>query len=120
MQEGVFAQLEYNQDKLSAFVSGGLSNTGYWRYDRLYYSKDKAKSSTKNYLGGNIKGGINYNLNERNNIFANAGYISRAPMFDTSFLNSQTSHARNNDAKNEKIMSLKWGMASVVASLLLI
>ncbi|WP_368113019.1 TonB-dependent receptor [Bacteroides sp. RTP21281st1_E4_RTP21281_210402] len=109
LQEGVFAQLEYNQDKLSAFVSGGLSNTGYWRYDRLYYSKDKAKSSTKNYLGGNIKGGINYNLNERNNVFANAGYISRAPMFDTSFLNSQTSHARNNDAKNEKIMSFEVG-----------
>lgn len=57
MSEGVFAQLEYNRDKLSAFVSGGASNTGYWRYDRLYYSKDKAKSDTKNYLGGNIKGG---------------------------------------------------------------
>lgn len=55
MYEGVFAQLEYNQDKLSAFISGGASNTGYWRYDRMYYSKDKAKSSTKNYLGGNIK-----------------------------------------------------------------
>ena len=36
MYEGVFAQLEYNQDKLSAFVSGGASNTGYWRYDRMY------------------------------------------------------------------------------------
>ena len=38
MSEGAFAQLEYNRDKLSAFVSGGLSNTGYWRYDRMYYS----------------------------------------------------------------------------------
>ena len=62
MSEGVFAQLEYNRDKLSAFVSGGASNTGYWRYDRLYYSKDKAKSDTKNYLGGNIKGGVNLSL----------------------------------------------------------
>ena len=68
MSEGAFAQLEYNRDKLSAFVSGGLSNTGYWRYDRMYYSKDKAKSDTKNYLGGNIKGGVNYNLNEKNNV----------------------------------------------------
>ena len=109
MYEGVFAQLEYNQDKLSAFVSGGASNTGYWRYDRMYYSKDKAKSSTKNYLGGNIKGGVNYNLTENHNIFANAGYINRAPMFDTSFINSQTSHDRNPDAKNEKIMSFELG-----------
>ncbi|WP_294613894.1 TonB-dependent receptor [uncultured Bacteroides sp.] len=109
MYEGVFAQLEYNQDKLSAFVSGGASNTGYWRYDRMYYSKDKAKSSTKNYLGGNIKGGANYNLTENHNIFVNAGYINRAPMFDTSFINSQTSHDRNPDAKNEKIMSFEVG-----------
>lgn len=109
LSEGAFAQLEYNKDKVSAFVSGGLSNTGYWRYDRLYYSKDKAKSTTKNYLGGNIKGGVNYNLNEYNNVFVNAGFISRAPMFDTSFINSQTSHARNNDAKNEKIMSFEVG-----------
>ena len=109
MYEGVFAQLEYNQDKLSAFVSGGASNTGYWRYDRMYYSKDKAKSSTKNYLGGNIKGGANYNLTENHNVFVNAGYINRAPMFDTSFINSQTSHDRNPDAKNEKIMSFELG-----------
>ena len=109
MSEGAFAQLEYNRDKLSAFVSGGLSNTGYWRYDRMYYSKDKAKSDTKNYLGGNIKGGVNYNLNEKNNVFINAGFITRAPMFDTSFVNSQNSHARNEDAKNDKIMSFEVG-----------
>lgn len=109
MSEGVFAQLEYNRDKLSAFVSGGASNIGYWRYDRLYYSKDKAKSDTKNYLGGNIKGGVNYNLTENHNVFVNAGFISRAPMFDTSFINSQNSHARNGDAKNEKIMSFEAG-----------
>lgn len=109
MYEGVFAQLEYNQDKLSAFISGGASNIGYWRYDRMYYSKDKAKSSTKNYLGGNIKGGANYNLTENHNVFVNAGYINRAPMFDTSFINSQTSHDRNPDAKNEKIMSFELG-----------
>ena len=109
MSEGVFAQLEYNYDKLSAFVSGGLSNTSYWRYDRMYYDKAHAKSDKKHYLGGNVKGGINYNLNEFNNIYFNAGYINRAPMFDTSFVNSQNSHARNGDAKNEKVMSFELG-----------
>ena len=109
MSEGVFAQLEYNRDKLSAFVSGGLSNTGYWRYDRFYYDEDHAKSGKKNYLGGNIKGGVNYNLTENHNVFFNAGFISRAPMFDTSFINSQNSHARNPDAVNEKVMSFEIG-----------
>lgn len=35
MQEGGFFQLEYNKDRLAAFVAGSLSNTGYWRYDRF-------------------------------------------------------------------------------------
>ncbi len=109
MSEGVFAQLEYNRDKLSAFVSGGLSNTGYWRYDRFYYDEAHAKSGKKNYLGGNIKGGVNYNLTENHNVFFNAGFITRAPMFDTSFINSQNSHERNPDAVNEKVMSFEIG-----------
>jgi hypothetical protein len=109
MSEGVFAQLEYNRDKISTFVAGGLSNTGYWRYDRFYYDADHAKSGKKNYLGGNIKGGINYNLTEKHNVFFNAGFISRAPMFDTSFINSQNSHERNPDALNEKVMSFEVG-----------
>lgn len=109
MSEGAFAQLEYNRDKISAFVSGGLSNTSYWRYDRFYYDEAHAKSSKKHYLGGNIKGGANYNLNDQHNVFFNAGFISRAPMFDTSFINSQNSHERNQDAKNEKVMSFEAG-----------
>lgn len=109
MSEGVFAQLEYNREKLSTFVSGSLSNTGYWRYDRFYYDEAHAKSGKKNYLGGNIKGGANYNLTENHNIFFNAGFISRAPMFDTSFINSRNSHERNPDARNEKVMSFELG-----------
>ena len=109
MSEGVFAQLEYNYDKLSAFVAGGASNTSYWRYDRFYYEEAQAKSSKKHYPGGNVKAGVNYNLTENHNVFFNAGYVSRAPKFDTSFINSQTSHARNNDAKNESIMSFEVG-----------
>ncbi|WP_300704237.1 TonB-dependent receptor [Bacteroides sp.] len=109
MSEGVFAQLEYNQDKLNAFVSGSISNTGYWRYDRFYYDKAHAKSDTNNYLGFNVKGGANYNLTENHNVFFNLGYITRAPMFEAAFINSQNSHALNPDAKNEKILSFELG-----------
>lgn len=48
MSEGVFAQAEYNKDKLSAFLAGSISNTGYWRYDRFYYDKQHAESETVN------------------------------------------------------------------------
>ena len=110
MSEGVFAQGEYNRDKLSAFISGSVSNTGYWRYDRFYYDKAHAKSKTVNFIGWNAKGGLNYNLTENHNVFANIGYISRAPFFSGgAFLNSTVSNATNPDAVNEKVFSFEIG-----------
>lgn len=110
VQGGGFAQIEYNTDKLSAFVSGSLSNTSYWRYDRFYYDKANAKSSTLNFLGGTVKAGLNYNINKYHNVFANVGFISRAPYFSGgAFLQSTTSNATNKDALNEKILSFELG-----------
>ena len=110
VQEGAFFQTEYVNNDLSAFIAGSLSNTCYWRYDRLYYDKEHAESDTKNYLGGTIKGGANYNINENHNVFFNAGFISRAPRFSTGvFLTSSTSNVINPDAKNEKVVSVEVG-----------
>ena len=110
VQEGAFFQTEYSKRGLSAFVSGSLSNTSYWRYDRLFYDKDHAKSDTKSYLGFTVKGGANYNLNEQHNVFFNAGYISRAPKFNYgAFLSPMASNVTNPDAKNEKVVSLEVG-----------
>lgn len=110
MQEGVFGQAEYNRDKLSAFVAGSVSNTGYWRYDRFYYDADHAKSKTVNFIGWTAKGGLNYNLTEKHNVFANVGYISRAPFFSGgAFLQSTTSNLTNPDAVNEKVFSAELG-----------
>ena len=74
-------QSEFNKDKLSAFVAGSLSNTTYWRYDRLFYDKAHAKSDKVSFLGFTAKGGANYNITENHNVFFNLGYISRAPKF---------------------------------------
>ena len=110
MQEGGFGQVEYNRNNLSAFVSGSLSNTAYWRYDRFYYDADHAKSETVNFIGFTAKGGANYNLNDHHNVFANVGYISRAPFFSGgAFLSSTVSNATNPDAENEKIFSVEAG-----------
>lgn len=110
IQGGAFFQGEYNKDNLSAFVAGSLSSTSYWRYDRLYYDKDHAKSDVMNYMGGTIKAGANYNINAHHNVFVNLGYISRAPKFSYgAFMSATTSHATNPDAKNEKIASFELG-----------
>ena len=109
-QEGVFAQLEYSINKINAFVSGSLSNTGYWRVDRFYYDEAHKRSETINFLGFTAKAGANYNVTNTSNLFLNLGYISRAPFFSGgAFLQSTTSHMTNPDAVNEKVFSIELG-----------
>ena len=108
--QGIFMQAEYNKDALSAFVSLSGSNTSQWRYDRFYYDPEFAKSETINSLGYCAKGGANYNLNDKHNVFANVGVISRAPYFSGgAFLQSTTSNAINPNAINEKAFSAEVG-----------
>ena len=109
-QEGVFAQLEYTHNKLNAFVSGSVSNTGYWRVDRFYYDEAHQRSETINFTGFTAKAGVNYNVTNASNLFLNVGYISRAPFFSGgAFLQSTTSHITNPDAVNEKVFSVEGG-----------
>lgn len=108
VQGGVFAQLEYTLNKLNAFVSGSVSNNTYWKIDRFYY--DNAKSDVGNFLGYTVKGGANYNFTEKHNVFANVGYISRAPFMSGGyFVNIHTSNSVNKDAVNEKLFSAEIG-----------
>ena len=109
-QEGVFAQLEFTRGKVNTFVSGSVSNTGYWRVDRFYYDLAHQRSETINFVGFTAKAGVNYNVTESSNLFLNVGYISRAPFFSGgAFLQSTTSHMTNPDAVNEKVFSIEGG-----------
>ena len=107
-QAGVFAQAEYTKDKLSTFISSSLTNSTYWKIDRFYY--DNEKSETKSFLGYTVKGGANYNLTKEHNVFANIGYISRAPFMSGGyFTNIHVSNVVNKDALNEKVFSVELG-----------
>ena len=110
VQEGAFAQLEYNQNNWSAFVNGSVNYNHYWKVDYFYYDAEKGKSDVLGFLGGTIKAGANYEFNKNHNAFVNVGYISRAPNLDYgAFMNASTSNAVNVDAKNEQIASAEVG-----------
>lgn len=109
-QVGLFGQLEYSSDDVTSFISGSWSNHTYSRYDRFYYGGDMSQSDIFNTNGFTIKAGANYNITERSNVFANIGYISRAPFFSGGvFLNSTVSNVINPDAVNEKVFSAEVG-----------
>ena len=75
---GTFGQLEYTKNKLSVFTQGALSETYYGRTDRYNATHTAYEAQKVNLTGYNAKAGINYNLDEFNNVFVNAGKYSRA------------------------------------------
>lgn len=110
-QYGVFGQAEYNKDKLAAFVAGSVNNNTYWREELFALGEDgKKKSDTESFIGYTIKTGANYNFDEHHNVFANIGFISRAPFYSGGvFLQAETSNHINKDAVNEKVFSFELG-----------
>ena len=107
--EGLFGQLEYKKENVSAFLQAAGSNQSFQRIDYFNYldSDDEQTSDWVNILGGNIKGGVNLNLSERHNVFVNGGYYSKQPSFDAIFLNYVNDI--NENYKNEEILGFELG-----------
>ncbi len=104
---GTNGVIEYNNhESFSAVAQFGLSDKSYQRVD-LFDQPNKETSVTKHLLGGYVKGGANFNINENHNIFANAGFIKRQPDFRTVFPNYQNEVAE--DLKNQTIISYELG-----------
>ncbi|MDH3323311.1 MAG: TonB-dependent receptor plug domain-containing protein, partial [Flavobacteriaceae bacterium] len=104
---GLFGQVEYTNEIVSAFIQGSFSNQGFERVEYFNETPDNQKSGVENMSGGNIKGGINYNINENHNVFFNSGYYSKQPKFDAVYLNFGNN--LNPDLTNEKIIGLELG-----------
>lgn len=105
--QGVNGMIEYDSgEKFTAVIQGGVSNQSYQRED-FFDQPGNALSKKKNVLGGYVKGGANYNINSQHNVFANAGFISRQPLFDAVFPDFQNDI--NPDLQNEVITSIELG-----------
>ncbi|WP_097044815.1 TonB-dependent receptor [Flagellimonas pacifica] len=99
---------EYNnRNNLSAVLQIGVSNQTYQRIDYFNQPNEDAESDKDSKVGGYIKGGANYNIDDSHNVFFNAGYIERQPLFDAIFPNF--ANAINEDAENEQITSFELG-----------
>ena len=108
--QGVNTMVEYGGDKLTAVVQAGLSNQAFQRID--YFDQvGNPESEVQNQGGGYIKGGANYNIDEKQNVFFNTGFISRQPNFDAVFPNYANNI--NPDLQNEEITSFELGYGFV-------
>ncbi|MDP1623544.1 MAG: TonB-dependent receptor [Bacteroidales bacterium] len=76
------------------------------QYDITSSEARNTRTKWKIFPGFTIKGGANYNIDKRNNIFLNLGYLSKAPRFSNVFNNSNKEVI---DAKNETIQAIELG-----------
>nr|WP_173851202.1 TonB-dependent receptor [Flavobacterium sp. 28A] len=106
---GVFTQLEYSKDNISAFLQGAVSQQGFKKEDPFTYLTTDPLYATdyKNIIGGNIKGGLNYNIDDKNNVFVNSGFYSKQPNFSSVYRNNKSIVADN--LVNEKVVGLEAG-----------
>ena len=104
--QGVNGLAEYSGDKFTGVVQAGLSNQSFQRED-LFDQPSYPLSEKKNVGGGYVKGGANYNIDDKQNVFFNAGFISRQPNFDAVFPNY--ANYVNEDLQNEEIKSVELG-----------
>ncbi|MDP5026718.1 MAG: TonB-dependent receptor [Flavobacterium sp.] len=104
---GVFGQLEYSNDKVSAFFQGAVSNQSHQRFDYYDYQADYQDSEKVNNVGYNLKAGGSYLISENHSVYANTGYYSRQPYHDNIYLNF--TNQVNPLTNNEKVLGLEAG-----------
>jgi outer membrane cobalamin receptor len=103
---GLNSMVEYKNDDFTVVLQAGGSNQTYKRED-LFDQPTLPVSEKVAVGGGYIKGGANYNIDSRSNVFFNAGTISRQPNFDAIFPNY--ANIKNDDIQNEQITSVEVG-----------
>ena len=121
---GLFGQWEYKTNILSSFVNLALANSGYRRSDHIImrktFNREKRDDYSYKVIDGNVveftqwnwfpgftaKGGANYNFTRRMNVFANLGYLSKAPRFNNVY---NFDNELYYDIRNEIVKAVELG-----------
>ena len=88
----------------------GYSDTILYKGTSYNRNSDGLKNNTtpiKYLAGGVVKGGMNFNVSENQNLYFNLGYFSRAPLMN--FVFSPNNNREIQGVKNEEIQSVEIG-----------
>jgi len=107
---GFFGQSEYKSARISAYGMAGYSMIKYSYTDHFTKMSDGSELFTEaDWISGmQIKGGASYKVTSGIDVYANAGYVSKVPIFDNVINDYDGSKA--DDPKNEKFISLEGGV----------
>ena len=106
---GGYAQVEKSDLNNSLYAMFGLNQNSYNYTD--HFVKDtnggELKLNSGNLKGYQIKGGVSHNLNSEWQLFGNAGYVSKVPIFDGAI--DDVNGKIIDNPKNERFLSFEGG-----------
>ncbi len=107
---GFFGQAEYSAEKVTFYGTAGYSTI---KYKHTNHFRDDGNGNETvleaDAIGGyQIKGGASYRFTEQVSVFANAGYISKVPIFDNVIDDGSATLAE--DPQNEKFTTFEAGV----------
>lgn len=106
---GLFSLLEFKTEKINTFINLTTSVNGVKKED--YFGN--VTSAWKYILGFTIKTGLNYNIDNHNNVFFNAGYLSKAKDFGSYFTGYTSIFLPDSITKNERVKALEFGYSYI-------
>ena len=110
---GGYIQAEYTMPEFTLYGTAGYSVI---KYDYTDYFKKAASGNGEltlvtDWIGGyQFKGGASYRVTDEWDVFANAGYVSKVPIFDQVI--NDVNGTKVADPKNEKFVSFELGVNS--------
>jgi len=109
----VWSQANAKFDRIDVFGAISTTSTTMFREGNykngLFPDNSFGKSEKLRFSDIGLKGGATYKVNGRNYLFANAAYLTRAPLFDNVFVSPRTRDVVVDDVTNEKITSVEGG-----------
>jgi hypothetical protein len=112
-KSGLWVQTVFKYDHVDFFLAAQLSMSDFYRTGntRNGVFPDESYGDSKKYSFTNpgFKGGLTYKINGRNYLYANGAYITRAPIFENSFVSPRTRSLVVEGLESEKITSVEGG-----------
>jgi len=109
---GGYVQGEYTADKWTIYGTGGYSVVKYDYVDHFVKdaSGNERETETDWINGYQLKGGASYRISDQVNIYTNAGYVAKVPIFDQVI--DDVTGVKVPDPNSEKFMSAELGINS--------
>ncbi len=102
----LYARLNYNYKTLKSFLQLNISKKAYQREN--FFELNSKSSPWISKTGGNIKLGINYNINNNHHLFSNYGIFSKQPSYEAVFAN-YSNNIIDSNLSNELINNAEIG-----------